>query len=324
MNYEDFFKEWENEAPYIEAHTSGSTGIPKKILLDKNFVISSAKRTNRFFNISSLSHLHSCISPDFIGGKMMAVRAYVANALLTWESPSNKPLQHIDKDENLDLVAVVPPQMEYIIENPGNLPHIGAIIIGGAPISKGLRHKIAESGLNAFETYGMTETASHIALRKVTRNELPFITFDDIKVSVNENQCLAINFRDGGIIQTNDIAEIVSESEFFIIGRNDNVIITGGKKVNPLELENKIGEVFKDLKFIVSGFPDEKWGEKIILIIEKKNLNYSKEYILEKCRGFLPGWQVPKEIVTVKELPKTSNGKLLRSKKMEDLSSFLS
>lgn len=320
MTFEDFIAEWGNSSDYIKATTSGSTGIPKEISLAKSFVKKSAQRTNSFFGIKEGKRLHSCVSPDFIGGKMMAVRSIIANACLTWEIPSNQPLKHIDRSETLDLVAVVPSQMIYILENLNILPKINNIIVGGSPIHPSLKEKITASRLNVYETYGMTETASHIALRKITTENVPFHILDGITLSHDNEKCLNIKFDSGEEFQTNDLADLISPTEFYIKGRRDQVIISGGKKINPVEIEAKIAGIIK-YPFLITGFPDEKWGEKIVLLIEGVPMDYDNS--LSAFKMVLKPWEMPKEILFVKELPHTDNGKLKRIKDRSGLSFFV-
>lgn len=320
MDYPDFIQEWRNTDSFIKVHTSGSTGIPKEIKLDKDFVRESGRRTINFFKLNENSHLHSCISPDFIGGKMMAVRAEMLECKFSWEKPSNQSLSALcTRDSALDLVAVVPSQMKFIIENQDNLPIIKNIIVGGAPIPMELRIKIAKSGLNAYETYGMTETASHIALRKICECEDYFKVLDGIAISTDNRGCLVISMA-GKEISTNDLAEIKGDNEFKILGRIDNMIITGAKKVNPLDIENALAEIIS-VPFMITGFPDEKWGEKIVLLLQAKaNQLISRDNLMNQMRTLLPSWQVPKEILFVSSFPTTANGKLKRSKLREDYS----
>lgn len=329
MTFEEFFSEWRDNRDYIMALSSGSTGNPKTIFLSKKFVIESALRTNNYFGINSNSKLHSCVSPDFIGGKMMAVRAEISGAKLTWEIPSNQPLKDVDSFNPIDLLAVVPSQMLYIIEHQNLLPEIRNIIIGGSSIHPHLKEKIVESGLRSYETYGMTETASHIALRKVSKENIPFHTLPGIEVSVDNESCLKIKFKDGSEFITNDIAEVISSTEFFIKGRRDYILITGGKKINPVEIEEKIVP-YIDRPFCISGVPDEKWGEKLVLLIEDPELaerNHDNKFIDDSCKtkvsknsadlikklkSILKSWMVPKEIIYLPSLPRTSNGKIKR------------
>lgn len=311
MTFDEFREEWYDNNKEITVNTSGSTGNPKKIGLSKDFMKESARRTNQFFGIKKNSRLHSCVSADYIGGKMMFVRAEEAMALLTWETPSNRPLQQLGPKDKIDLLAVVPSQMQAILKNHETLPQIKNIIIGGSAIHKDLKNKIAASDLNAYETYGMTETASHIALRKISQLEEPFKVLPGIKVEIDTENCLKIRFRNGIELQTKDLAEIISDEEFYIKGRKDNVIISGGKKINPFDLEEKIGQIIES-SFYMVGVPDEKWGEKLVLMIEDPYLSLEEDVIKGKLKAVLENWQIPKEIYCVANFQRTPNGKIIR------------
>lgn len=236
MTYEEFLKEWRDTGADVQCRTSGSTGTPKSIMLPKTEMSKSARRTIRHFGLDRFSHLHSCISPDFIGGKMMAVRAEETGARLTWETPSNRPLLQAGQDA-IDLLAVVPSQMEYILSHIDIMPEIRAIIIGGSAIPAALRSRIAESGLNAWETYGMTETASHIALRRVTEPQSPFRVLDGISIGLDNESRLVVEIDGWQKIVTNDMVRILDRREFVVTGRYDNVIISGGVKIHPSRLK---------------------------------------------------------------------------------------
>lgn len=311
MNYKDFINEWRDASEYIQAFTSGSTGTPKVIKLLKSFVRESAVRTNTFFNLNVNSTFHSCISPDYIGGKMMAVRAEILGAYFSWEEPSNRPLKDFPLHQNISLLALVPSQMIHILENKDHLPHIDNIIIGGSPIHSELRKKIKSSGLNAFETYGMTETASHIALRKIEKEDVPFRVLPGISIEKDAEDCLVISFANKYKVFTNDIVEIYDTEYFIIKGRKDHMIITGGKKVNPMDLESKISELIK-ADFYISSREDEKWGQKIILVIEGEESGFDKKEILKNLSRYVLPWEMPKEILFKKKLERTHNGKILR------------
>lgn len=312
MTFEEFIAEWADSKSFVRVKTSGSTGRPKEIFLSKNFMTQSASRTNKFFNITSGSNLYSCVSPDFIGGKMMAVRAMIAEANLMWENPSNRPLDNLNKNVTIDLLAVVPSQMIYLLENKTDLPEIRNIIIGGSAIHPDLKDKIVSSGFNAYETYGMTETASHIALRRISIDNEPFHTLPGIKIETDIRNTLKINFETGEEILTNDIAEVISESEFYIRGRIDDIIISGGKKINPIEVERKISHLIKR-DYCIIGCADEKWGEKILLLVEGEINDSESSELHDSLKEALESWEVPKEIIGVISLPRTATGKIIRS-----------
>lgn len=311
MTFEEFIKEWHNEDDFIRVKTSGSTGTPKWIKLTKAFVKESAERTNSFFNINSGSRLHSCVAADFIGGKMMAVRADISGASFTCETPSNLPLKELKKEDTLDLLAVVPSQMIKLLDEKEDLPKINNIIVGGSSIHPALRVRIAESGFVAYETYGMTETASHIALRRIKREENPFELLPGIKIEYGQDNCLRIKFYNGIEVNTNDIVEIISDTQFYVKGRKDNVIISGGKKLNPEELEKRIAN-FINGEFYLKGEPDEKWGERLVLVIEGKREDFDEEIIKKRIKEELSSWEIPKEIKYQEKLTRTQNGKIKR------------
>lgn len=318
MTFEEFIEEWRSDAPVIKARTSGSTGTPKIIELPKPFVAASARRTIEFFGLDSDSVLYSCVSQDFIGGKMMGVRAELTGAKLRWEQPTNRPLQSIDKEEYISLLAVVPSQMVHILDNSGHLPRIDNIIVGGSAIHPELRKRIEESGLKAWETYGMTETASHVALRRIYGESEPFTLLPGISVALDERGCLVFDFESGERVVTNDNGTIEDRRRFRVNGRADNVIITGGKKLHPEEVEDKLSK-FIVAPFVVRGVSDAKWGERVELHIEgesesgvlKEGLSGFGE-LKESIDKILAHWQVPKKIKLVSALERTANGKIKR------------
>ncbi|MBD5347861.1 MAG: AMP-binding protein [Bacteroides sp.] len=306
MTYPEFIEEWLGESEDIECNTSGSTGIAKRIRLPKEEVKKSAIRTLKYFGFKEGSLFYSCISPSYIGGKMMAVRACINNGELKYENPSNRP-QLNNNGRRIDLLAVVPSQMQYLLDNLATLPPISHILVGGAPIPPALRKRIADSGLSAWETYGMTETASHIALRKIDSDLHPFYPLPGIKISKNKEECLEITIEGWQTLQTNDLVEILPDWGFLIKGRKDAVIISGGKKVNPSEIEQMLENEF-GFEVLVTSEPDEKWGERIVYIIEGCSEEYSLEKINTFCRTHLPPEARPKEIYC-RALPRTANGK---------------
>lgn len=320
MNQQEFEKEWNNDSDFVVCHTSGSTGVPKEIHLKKEFMRQSARRTNDFFQLNEGSQLHTCLDFQYIASKMMTVRADMAKCRLTSETASNRPLQEISSDEEISLVSVVPSQMIWILDNIGNLPGISNFLIGGSSIPSMLRRRIAISGVDAWESYGMTETASHIALRKVTEDESkPFKALEGITVDVNSEGCLVINMPGIDVLTTNDLAEVVSPTEFRILGRADNCIISGGVKIIPEMLEGVLGP-FIAFNYCISSVPDPKWGERLVLVVEKGETDLSDEIIkkgvgvrLEQFKKSLGlGPKAPKDIFLIDHIPLNARGKVDR------------
>lgn len=318
---EIFLREWNNDEDCIFVNTSGSTGRPKEVSLPKKLVEQSAFATNKFFNIDSDSFIFSCISSNYIGGKLPIVRALLAKCDFGAEIPSNYPKlvpynsisNHQTKE--ISLLSVVPSQLPYLIENKDSLPKVRNYLIGGSAIPRVIQKHISESGIVAWESYGMTETASHIGLRRVVSpaRDNYFIPMEDVSVELDDRSCLVIRREGWDPVVTNDIAEISESGNFKILGRIDNVINSGGRKFHPEEAE-KICSDLIPYPFYFKGIPNDKWGEEIQIVIavssDIKHLDLSE--IRDILSGRLDRWQLPKSMEVVTELPMTFNGKILR------------
>lgn len=324
--YNKLRDDWKNpEVNYINAQTSGSTGEPKIIRLDKEIIKKSAQRTIEFFGLDKDWILISCLSGRYIGGKMMAIRADECGADFINIQPSNRPnIRGFVEMGKKALIAIVPSQMVHLLTQsfPSNLINNLHFLIGGSPIPDELRRQIAQSQLNCWETYGMTETASHIALRKVEYPESDFILLPGINIDLSDNNTLVISNIYGRPLITNDLAIITSPGKFKIIGRADNVIITGGLKVIPEKLENTIKRlIFTNnidgiTDLMVSSRPHQKWGAALELTIETDRNDSTKLieeiYHLLRLSPEIVSHEMPKKISITHSLPRTPNGKLCR------------
>ena len=191
------------------------------------------------------------------------------------------------------------------------MPELRNIIIGGSPIDKRLRNRIIESELSAYETYGMTETASHIALRKIKQEYDWFATLPGISVDLDERSCLVINFTTGKRFVTNDLASVRGNNEFRIEGRYDYIIISGGRKINPFDIESRISELIS-CPYVVTSIPDEKWGNMVVLKIECGKGDIDEDKLQDGLQRELRSWEMPKRIMIEAHLERTPNGKIKR------------
>ncbi|HJN05744.1 MAG TPA: AMP-binding protein, partial [Bacteroidales bacterium] len=249
----------------INVSTSGSSGFPKKIVLQKEHLIASAKATIKFFDLKKDDTIWLCLPVAYIAGKMMIVRSIVGGLNLLYCKPSSIPLY--DKNTNVDFVAMVPNQIFEMLETEVGLRQLSKIkklLIGGSELSNELEESLLErSSVNAWHSYGMTETITHIALCKLSsaNKKGVFKLLPEISVRLNKNEQLIINAPSVGVFNlvTNDIAKINEDGSFLIIGRSDNVIISGGVSLFPEIIEQKI-EKHIPSNFFIGGLPDEKLG----------------------------------------------------------------
>ncbi|MEZ3590463.1 MAG: AMP-binding protein [Muribaculaceae bacterium] len=307
-----FLSEWDNGEPFVTAHTSGSTGKPKEIRLRKLDMIASAEATCRFFGIDGASRLALPLSADYIAGKMMIVRAIVSGASLYIEQPSNRPSLGGENGEDIDLLAIVPSQLEWLVANPRIASRVKAVIIGGAPLTPAQEAQAASLSWEAYATYGMTETCSHVALRKLGRADRLFHALPEITFSTDSRGCLVIGmprFSFGRIV-TNDIVRLESPVAFEWLGRYDNVINSGGIKIFPEEVEKRLD--FIGRPYFIIGRPHPKWGEEAVLYIEGEVGDVDAAAIMEKARTVLDRRSVPKEVIAVSRFERTDSGKVKR------------
>ncbi len=293
------------------AHTSGSTGRPKEIRLLKSDMLVSAKATNEFFGIGADSLLVLPLSPDYIAGKMLLVRAAVAGAKVRIENPSREPLSGYFPPTAIDLVPIVPAQIDGLLSSK-SLPMIKNVIVGGAPMSAEDERKLVESGVNAYATFGMTETCSHVALRRV--GETQYVALPGFRFSTDDRQCLVVESdrMSFGRLVTNDVVELIDESRFVWVGRFDNVIITGALKVFPEDVESRLKSVAA-IEFYISSRRSAEWGEEVILVVADRDLGAGRR-LMERCHSLLRPHERPKAVVTLPELERTSTGKLRRKR----------
>lgn len=320
----NFCKSWLAGNETFFQQSSGSTGTPKTIELHRDQMIASATATGDFFNVNESTRLLCCLNPTYIAGKMMLVRAMVWNCEIDLTEPSSDPLRKITEENLPDFVAMVPLQVQTILEDSDSLEKlrkIKHIIIGGAPLSEKLKSQITSNRINAFQTYGMTETVSHIALANIGSGTLMYQTLKNVEIGQDERGALWVKSPMSGPerIQTNDLVELKSGNSFVWLGRADFVINSGGVKIHPELLEAKaesaITGLFPDSPFFFYGLKDPKLGEKLALFIQSDPNNSEKAKLLQKkLKLKLDRFEVPKEIHLMPKFEITSSGKLDRIK----------
>ena len=296
-----FIIDWLSNKKTISVKTSGSTGHPKAYSVKKSKMICSAIITGKFFNLKEGDKALLCLPVKFIAGKMMVVRAIVLGLDLFIKKPCDNPLNNLK--QKFDFAALTAHQLKNSIKNSNK---VKCLIVGGSFVSSSLKEKIHNKTSGIYETYGMTETLSHVAVKNLSIGQEEFNALDGIKFRTR-NRILEINasYLSKNYIITNDIIELISETKFIWLGRNDFVINTGGIKISPEIVEGKLACFYLE-NFIICGIPDKELGEKIILVFEKSiPSNYALYF--EK----LEKYEKPKQIFCLKYF-KRINGKIDR------------
>lgn len=297
----DFLLDWFDQKSYIEMNTSGTTGTPKTIRVDKQAMVNSALATGDFFDLQPGQKALHCLPTKYIAGKMMFVRGFILGLDMDFVAPRLNPLEKCEND--YDFAAMVPLQAQYSLP----LIHkIKTLIIGGVKINKKLEAKLLKLPTQVYETYGMTETITHIAAKKLGQDY--FTVLPHVTISYDENNCLTIRAPriSNEVIVTNDLVELINENQFRFLGRFDNVINSGGIKLIPEQIEDVLSEYIQP-RFFVAGLPDETLGEKLVLVIEGPKFEIPDEAFAK-----LGKYERPKDILFIPEFQETGNGKTLR------------
>ena len=353
MTLEDFFSEWNNDSDRVLVHTSGSTGKPKPMMVEKKRMLNSARITCDFLGLKPGDTALLCMSLDYIAGKMVVVRSIERHLHLISVSPSGHPLKDINlKDANeknangeITFAAMVPMQVYNTLQVPEErerLTHVRHLIIGGGAIDASLEKELRSlpGNIAIWSTYGMTETLSHIALRRINGAEASewYQPFDSVKISQTDEGCLVIDapLVCAETLVTNDIVEIesyiynkvekhekVEKLRFRIKGRKDNVICSGGIKIQIEEVEALL-KPHLEKPFMIAKKKDEKFGEIAVLLTEDEDLKKVEATIRRLLSGKSDDsnksseskshkYWIPREFRYVEHLRLTETGKPKRS-----------
>ena len=306
----NFLDEWFDGTEEMTIYTSGSTGKPKTLIVRKQQMINSAVMTCRFLGLDSGDKCLLCMPLNYIAGKMIIIRALVAGLDIYPVAPSGHPLR--DLDIRFKFAAMVPLQIFDSMQKPlecERLRKIGNLLIGGGALDKRLESKLEDFPNPVYVSYGMAETLSHIAMRRINGKlaSLDYTPLPSVSISLSEEWTLVVDaplLNDKRLI-TNDIAQINSDGTFRILGRKDNIINTGGIKIQIETLEALIGN-FIFTPFAITSLPDIKYGEMIVLVTEQP----IEASLLTQN---LTPYQIPKLIFQLGTIPRTESGKINRA-----------
>lgn len=304
----DFLLDWFDDKSYIDLQTSGTTGVPKIIRTNKQTMVNSALATGDFFELRPGDKALYCLPTKYIAGKMMLVRSFILGLDIDFVAPNSHPLTK--NETKYDFVAMVPLQAENSLVG---LKDVKKLIVGGAKMSKSLEKSLLKGKTEVYETYGMTETITHIAAKKI--GEKAFSILPNIQISQNDKNCLVIDAPkiSKELIVTNDLVELINDHQFVFLGRIDNVVNSGGIKLIPEQIEEKLAHGIHS-RFFVGGIADAFLGEKLVLVIEGE-----KRPLEEHIYSLLEKYEKPKEVFYIDKFVETENGKIKRKEMLESI-----
>ncbi|MCG8552931.1 MAG: AMP-binding protein [Desulfobacterales bacterium] len=312
----DFLGQWYGPESFIIAHTSGSTGPPKPIFLEKTFVAQSAMRTLDFFGLEPGQRVLLCLPLKYIAGKLMVVRALLGGLDLGTAPPTDDfAFLARSPADCFRFAAMVPNQVIKLLEDSTRFDGLDSLLIGGSALPSRLESELGNVPTACFASYGMTETATHIALRRINGRNASgsFHCLKEIQVGLSEKGCLTIEMPglDAPNLETNDLAELEGNKRFRIVGRADNVIISGGIKYFPEMIEKKLEDLIA-YPFFIGAVPDEILGHRIVLVIEARPGEGIEKKLDLLFKQRLGRYERPKDVVFKDTFKRTGSGKIVR------------
>ncbi|MCG8385415.1 MAG: AMP-binding protein [Cytophagales bacterium] len=317
----EFLQQWQQGQDRFDLYTSGSTGKPTKISIQRQQMVASANMTIEAFNLLPNDTLHLCLNTGFIAGKMMLVRAMVGNMNIVAEAPSAYPKALAEQLDTIHFTALIPLQLENLLADEPSLHALNkmkGIIIGGAPTSAELEKRVQEISAPVFATFGMTETVTHVALRRLNgagRSKY-YQVLPGIQIDLDDRECLAISgpVTLGKRIVTNDRVKLVDKTHFEWLGRIDNMINSGGIKIQLEEVERETAKVLSKLglkyRAFAAGIPDKSLGQVLVLCLEGQETPINT--LLAELKSQLPKYHAPRKVLFIDRFVETSTGKINR------------
>lgn len=319
-----FILDWISPLELLPVQTSGSTGLPKSLEIPKEFIEASAKASVNFMELEKGKVAFLCLPVQFIAGKLMVVRAFVGGLDLHYTEPSSLPDTSDIKE--IEFAGMIPMQVTKMLESANGeeeLKKIKKLIIGGSFVPSGLEARLRNFPNKIWATYGMTETITHVALRRLNGEEASewYTPFPTVSLRMDERGCAVIDapYIDVKGLVSNDIIKLGPDGKFKVLGRIDNVVMSGGLLLHPELIEKKIYAVI-DNDFFVAGMHDHELGERLVLFVEdpEKKLAETNNELMDVVRERLTGYEVPKNIVFMEKFMRTGNGKILRANTVDE------
>ena len=316
----DFCQRWLQGEQTFSLHTSGSTGQPKPIVLLREQMEASARLTGEALGLERGMCALVCLNTAYVAGTMMLVRGLELGMDMIIVEPTRNPLaseQLTVKSKQLAFTAMVPMQVEAVLDDESTRPifeGLHSVLIGGAPVSERLVARLQAVDAACYHTYGMTETVTHIALRRLNglQASARFVPLDGVMLALDERDCLTIRgpMTLGKTVVTNDRVDLAEDGSFVWLGRIDNVINSGGVKVQAEKVERALRKALRSKRVFVVGMPDDVLGERVVAFVEARP-ELVKGIDPTQLNG-LNKYERPKEIIYIEKFLETPTGKIDR------------
>ena len=344
----------EPESLALLMFTSGASGTPKCVEITFRNLISSAGAVLKFLNVSPTETWLATLPFYHIGGFSIIIRALLGgNKLIIPQSNFFENISKYILSGKGNYLSLVPTMLRKLL-NSKIIPHkdIKTVFLGGGRVTLEIVNRAIKSGYKIVTVYGSTETSSMIAADKLDVKiikssfagkplgncEFQIINESGQKLSPEQIGEIAISSESvaNGYLNneleksrrfkrdsktkkkfylTNDLGKIDSEGSLYVLGRKDDIIISGGENISTIEVADKIKEINFVEDSFAFGIEDENWGEKLTAVAVLKNgKDKTAQELKSQLEKYLPSYKIPKEIFIVSEIPRSALGKVIKDK----------
>lgn len=332
--------------------TSGSTGPAKIAVLSRAAVLASAHASAMHLGWNTEDRWLLNLPYSHVGGLSVLTRCLIARrpVVLSQRRPGEDGFREELNADGVSLLSLVPTQLHDLMHITAPRS-VRAVLVGGAAAAPGALQRAREQGWPLLCTYGLTEMASQVATESPASADGTSVgcPLPGVELRLREggrielrgpslfNRYLGTDLplTEDGFFRTSDRGRLTADGRLQVLGRLDNVVISGGENVSPEWIEQQLSDLPGIRELAVVGAPDERWGARLVLAVveahprlwwesfDDPSADGGRARVLAEARRRLPHYAVPKAIVAVPSLPRTSLGKLDRRRLAEQVIQLL-
>ena len=299
--------------------TSGSTGTPKGVVLSTEALNTAARLSVERLGVVATDRWLCCLPLNHVAGLLVLLRAAVTGVAPVIHAGFS--VEAVAAEQEVTLVSLVPTMLRRLLDAGADLRHIRRVVLGGAAPGSQVLDDARRAGVDVVTTYGMTETAGGCVYDGVPLDGVGVRLDGDGRISLAgptlfdgyrlRDDLTAVSL-DGGWFRTDDLGRWDEDGRLEVLGRSDDVIITGGENVHAGAVADLLQRHPSVAEAAVAGRPDPEWGARVVAFVVPRGAEPTLEELRAFVREHAPASAAPREVVIVDDLPRLSSGKVDR------------